>query len=924
MTDYIRVDFYVNDEQVRAEVPSDLFLMDYLRNWMRLTGTKNGCAKGHCGSCTVLIDGEARRSCLIKMSRIQGKHVETIEGLAKDGQLHPLQYTFIKHGAIQCGFCTPGMIMTAKSLLDKNPTPSEKDIKEALTKGRNLCRCTGYVNIIKAVKAAAEMIRNNQSPPPLKVIKGEIIENTLLSQEGIDIVTGVRQYADDITMEGMLYGRVLWSDHPHAEIIKIDTKEAENLHGVEIVLTSKDIPGLNQAGLLIRDQPAIAEDKVRYIGDPVAVVFAESPEVAEQALKLIQVKYNILPGVFTPEDAAKPDGPKIHEKGNLAKHLKIVRGDVNEAFERCEVIVEEEYSTPWIEQGFLEPESGLAYPSPDGGVVLKIGTMHSFGDREQLSEILGIPEEKVRVVQLPTGGAFGAKEDLLLHQHLALGAYLTGKPVKMVLTREESMRVHEKRHPAWMHYKVGANQDGHIMAIEACITIDTGAYMSNGHKVLMNMVEFGAGPYYIPNLNLEGYAWHTNNVIGGAMRGFGVNQVAFALEVQIDEIARLLNMGPFEIRRINALDVSLPTAANHVMEEGLVSIKQTIDAAEQTYKELRIPDSSSKKKIGVGIASAFKSVGFGREANESAGAVVEIDKDGNVLVKHSQHDFGQGANAALLRLAVEELGLPLEKIQIVGPDTALTPSTGATTASRQTFLTGNATIMACRALKDELFNRASEVLDQDPDNLSIRQDRIWDMDSESELELEKVIGESYSVEKRYTAEPTTPFPDGELPQYGDASFKSRQSQWCYTFCTQVAVVEVDTDTGEVRVIKIISANDLGKVLNRPAVEGQIHGSVVQGIGYALTEKFNIEDGINLTKTLHQYRMPTADQAPEIIPVLLEIPFPDGPHGAKGFAESPILPTAPAILNAVYDAVGVRIRDLPADRYKILGAMKKVR
>ena len=650
-------------------------------------------------------------------------------------------------------------------------------------------------------------------------------------------------------------------------------------------------------------------------------VYAETLIIAEQALDLIRVEYDMLPGVFSVEDAAHPDAPLVHDQGNLAQDLKIIRGDVEQAFKNCAVVVDDKFTTPWVEHGYLEPESGIAYPAPDGGIVLKIGTQNAFGDREQLTEILGLPAEKVRIIQLPMGRAFGAKEDILLHQHLALGAYLTGKPVKMVLTREESMRVYVKKHPSWMRYKVGADQNGRILAIDASITIDTGAYMSNGHKVLMNMVEFGAGPYYIPHLNLEGKAWYTNNITGGAMRGFGVNQVAFALETQIDEIARQLDMDPFEIRRINALDVGLPTAADHIMEEGVVSIKETIIVAEEAFQDLQLPSSSGTKKIGYGVASGVKSVGFGRQATESAGAILEMNTSGEVLIRHGHHFLGQGAKTGLMQIATHELGILPEMIRVVEPDTAVTPSTGATTASRQTFLTGNAIILASRALKEELFSKAAKILDQVPAGLEFYQNTIIDPETGLKVGLSE-LGDHFVFEKRYTTKPTTPFPDGTPSKYGEPSFTSKHSQWCYAYCTQVAIVEVDTKTGKVKVLTMVSANDLGKVLNRHAVEGQIQGSVVQGMGYALSEKFEIKNGVNLSNSLHHIQMPTADQTPVVISALVEVPHPDGPQGAKGFAEAPSLPTAPAILNAVYDAVGVRIRDLPADQKKILEAFKK--
>lgn len=919
MTGMITVQLNVNGQEVQARVPPGLNLMQFLRDWLGLTGTKNGCSSGHCGACTVILNGEVRRACLVKISKADGGQVETIEGLAKDGQLHPLQYTFVTHGAVQCGFCTPGMIMAAKALLDGNPQPSIDEIKKALKNNRNLCRCTGYINIFKAIQAAAEMLQKGEQPGTITP-EGDRVASTLLSRDAIELVTGATKFGDDITMEGTLHGKILWSEHPHAEILSIDTSEAEAMDGVTAVITARDIPGKNQAGLIIRDQPAIATDKVRYIGDSLAAVFAETPEVAAEARSKIKVEYQVLPGVFTPEEASQPKAPKVHEKGNLAHHAKIERGDVEAAFKRCAVIVEEDYTTPFIEHGFLEPESGIAFPSDDSGVTLWVGTQTAFDVQIQLTEILDLPEEKVRVVQLPIGGAFGGKEDMIMDQYLALGALRTGKPVKIVLSREESLRVHAKRHPSWMHYKTGADADGHILAIEAYFTIDAGAYMSLSFDVLENMLVFGAGPYYVPNLKLDGWAWYTNNVLCGAMRGFGVNQIAVGLEQQLDEIARKLNLDPFELRIINGLDVGLPTAADHVLEEGVVSIKETVQAARQALLELQEPASEGDKRIGVGVASAVKNIGFGHGLKETAGVILELDKSGRVLVKHSQHEYGQGARSAIAQLTATELGIPIEHIDLVGPDTAITPPTGATTASRQTFMTGNATLMACKALKQEIFGHAAEILDQEPAKLELQGDKVIDRETGRSVLLGK-LGEKFVVEEHYTTSTTAALLEDEPSHYGALDFESRPTHWCYAYNTQVAIVEVNAKSGDVKVLTIISANDLGKIINPQAVEGQIHGGVLMGLGYALSERYILEKGINLTDTLHKVRMPEADKTPQIIPILLEIPHPEGPHGVKGFAEAPSLATAPAILNAIYDAVGVRIKDLPADKARLQAALK---
>jgi CO/xanthine dehydrogenase Mo-binding subunit len=453
-------------------------------------------------------------------------------------------------------------------------------------------------------------------------------------------VTGELLYGDDMRVDGMLHGRILWSAHPYARIRSIDTSAAEAMPGVVAVITAKDIPGKNQCGQVIRDQVAIAADYVKYIGDGVAAVFAESVEIANAALEKIVVDYEVLQGVFTPEESARPDAPKLHEKGNLLHEVSIVRGDVEDAFKKCAVVVEDNYTTPAIEHGFMEPESGLGFPSEDGGVEIRIGSQCVFDDRTQLSEILALPEEKIRVRENPIGGAFGAKEDMILQQYLALGALKTKRPVKMVLTREESLRVHQKRHPAWMYFKTGADEKGKVLALEARIVLDTGIYCMLGMDILENTVVFSAGPYYIPNLNVNGKAWYTNNVPSGAMRGFGVNQIASALEQNMDRMAEKLGIDPFEIRMINALDIGLPSASDHIMTPGVVSIKETIQAAWDKFKETEIPAPNPGKKIGYGVGCAVKNIGFGHGIPESSGAIVELHPDGTVDLKHSQHEYG--------------------------------------------------------------------------------------------------------------------------------------------------------------------------------------------------------------------------------------------------------------------------------------------
>jgi CO/xanthine dehydrogenase Mo-binding subunit/aerobic-type carbon monoxide dehydrogenase small subunit (CoxS/CutS family) len=920
-TKLIDVQFQINGRKIADKVPESQMLLRYMRDELHLTGPKNGCSTGHCGACMIIMNGKPLRACLVKMGRVNGAVIETIEGLAENNKLHPLQQAFLMKNAVQCGFCTPGMIMSAKALLDTNPHPTLEEVKVHLGKNRNLCRCTGYIQIFEAIQLAARWLSHEEEQPPLYTGVEEI-SNSRNRSETIAILTGTYQYGDDIYPEGALYGKILWAAHPHAKILQVDPSAAEAMPGVVAVVTARDIPGKNQCGNVIRDQPAIAFDKVRYIGDSLAAVFAESLEIAEKAVKLIKVDYEVLPGVFSPEEAAKPDAPKVHEKGNLMHHAKIERGNVEEGFKQCKFIVEGDYETPFIEHGFLEPESGLAFPMKDGGVEIHIGTQTAFDDRTQLTEILALPEDKIRIIQNPIGGAFGGKEDMILQQYLALGALKCKRPVKMVMTREESLRVHVKRHPVKLHYKTGADENGKVLAIEATSVLDTGAYISLGLDVLENVVVFGAGPYYVPNLKLDGYSYYTNNVLAGAMRGFGVNQVAIALEQQFDELAEKLAIDPFEFRLINGLDVGLPSAPDHIMEKGVVAIKETIVAARDEFRKHVLPKPTPGKKIGFGVASAVKNIGFGHGIPESAGAIVELQSDGTVILSASQHEYGQGARVGLTKLVMNELGIPAEKIRYVGPDTALTPATGSTTASRQTFLSGNAVVKNARRLREEITSRAGDRLGIIPDQLIFQGEMIVDPESGEGIAI-KELGNRFVFNERYDAPTSVQMHAvGKRSEFGSKEFKSRPLHFCYSYNTQVAIVEVDEQTGAVKVLKLISANDVGRILNYEAIIGQIHGGVVMGMGFALTEQFIVEKGVNLTDTLLKCGMTYANTVPEVIPVVVEVPHPFGPQGAKGFAEAPSLATAPAILNAIYNATGARVHQIPATPARVKAAMEQ--
>jgi CO/xanthine dehydrogenase Mo-binding subunit/aerobic-type carbon monoxide dehydrogenase small subunit (CoxS/CutS family) len=914
MPEQIAIEMTVNGQNIHTQADADKSLLDFLREDLGLTGVKKGCGTGHCGTCTVILNGRARRSCTLKLARANHGTVETIEGLSKDGLLHPLQRTFIKYGAVQCGFCTPGMIMSAKALLDANPNPTQDEIKKALS--HNICRCTGYVNIFKAIQAAAKIMLEGTThcPPPEPEEK---VQSTLRIQDALERVSGQTQYAADQRLEKMLHGKILWTAHPRAEILSIDSSTAENMPGVTLVLTAKDVPGANFIGKGA-DQPVLAVDRVNFIGDPVAVVFAETLEAAKAAAGAIQVEYKPLPGVFD----MGIESPVIREGGNLARHAHLERGNPEKVWKDCNLVLEEDFSTPIIAQGFLEPESGIGYPAEDGGVVVEMASQDAFYDQRHLCAALNMPPEKVRIIQPPMGGSFGGKDGITFQPLLALGALRTQRPVQIVLERAESLRVHVKRHPTHMHYKLGLNAEGQILALQTELHIDTGPYKTQGPDVIKTMTAFSSGPYFIPCFKLDGWCWYSNNNPGGAMRGFGTNQVAAAAEQMMDEAARRLNIDPFEIRLRNALRPGLPTTTDQVLDASLATLSQTLETAREALTKLDLPQSQGDMRIGVGIASGTKGVGIGNAVKEVEEAAVELDANGLFTIIASQHELGQGALPGLSQIAANELGIPVSQIRVTLPDTAYTPPSTGTRACKMTFLAGAALVKACQQLKDNLFGRAAELLDVDPAELRLAGASIHHPASQRSLPL-STLGERFYCKQHFDPGLTVGFPPDGISRYGQPGFQSRRTLWCYTFNTQAAVVAVNIKSGQVQVLQIISVTDIGKVLNPTVVAGQVHGGTMQGLGYALSEQYQMQDGWNLTDNFGKIGLPKSTDTPQITPIFLEIPHPLGPQGAKGFSEAVTVPTAPAILNAIRDAAGVRICHLPATRKKVREALNRV-
>lgn len=915
----MRIQFILNNQKVNAEVHPDLSLLDFLRDHARLTGTKNGCGEGHCGACTVIVDGRAERACLLKMPKLTGKKVETIEALSDSKGLHPLQQAFIESGAIQCGFCTPGMIMSAKALLGSNPAPSVDQIKMALS--GNLCRCGSYLRIIDAIQSASKIIsEGGEGPSTGQILNQEslVVGRNVERKEARLKATGQIRYADDLYLDGMLCGEILWSAHPHAEILSIDTAEAKKLPGVHAVLTAEDVPGPNNVGA---GQPVLAGEKVRFIGDPVSVVFAETEDLAKMAVEKIKVTYKVLEGVFATDRALEATAPKIHKGGNIDAYIPFHKGDVTKGFAESDVILEETYDTPFVEHGYLETEAGVAVPH-EGGLIIWCFSQQPRTNRDIVATCLSLPAEKVRFAEIPCGGSFGGKWTVSLHALLGLGALVTQRPVKIVLSRQESMRMHLKRNAVHLKYRMGAKKDGHITALEVKIISDQGAYSPLGIFCLEQMMIFAAGPYVIPNVKIDGYSIFTNKVPGGAMRGFGDNMVAFPMESHMDLMARKLEMDPFEFRIINALEIGKATGSGQILKAS-VPIKQClIEAKEKAASEM--PLIKSDKKIGMGVAAAFKNVGGGG----SSGAMAELCENGKILIRIECPDVGQGSNTVMAQIAAQTLGVPYENVQVISGDTHEAPPTGFTGAQRVTINAGNAVLKASQSLKKRIFSRISVEYGFNVDQITLKNDTIVDAKTGRPILSLRNLGQRTiaegeilkSEEYHEMPEVFTLSPNGNtdlaIPQDKYANYPT------YSYMVHVVFVEADEKTGKVNVRKVIAVHDVGKAIHPQSCQSQIEGAIMMGLGYALSEEFIIENGWNLTDSLKKCCIPSIRDVPEIDVYLIEDPEPLGPFQAKGMSEAATVAVTPAIINGIYDAIGVRITHLPADGQKILNALKQ--
>ena len=846
--------FTVNGQTVQAE--KNQKLIRFLRDELRLTSVKDGCSEGACGTCHVLIDGKATKACVPSTDKLEGKTILTVEGLS-DWEKAVYTYAFGKAGAVQCGFCIPGMVISAKALLDANPAPTREEAAFAIR--NNICRCTGYVKIIDGILLAAEIFRSGKLPEEKKTGYG--VGERAVRVDVAEKVQGYGKYPDDLYVDGMLYASAVRSKYPRARVLAIHKEKAEALPGVVGVYTAEDIPGEIKVGHLQQDWDAMipAGRITHYLGDAICLVAAETKEALEQAKALVEIDYEPLKPVFSPTYASQPFAPLVHASGNLLCEKHVSRGNADQAIRDADYVLMYHYETPYTEHAFLEPECAVAYPDEDGLTILSTD-QGAYDTAREVSRLLGLPKEKIHVTNMLVGGGFGGKEDMTVQHHAALVAYLTGRPVKVKLSRKESMLVHPKRHPMKVTITMGCNRDGLIQGVKAEVVADTGAYASLGGPVLERACTHAAGPYHYENFEITGKAYYTNNPPAGAFRGFGVTQTCFATETLLNEMADLVGISPWEIRYRNAIRPGevLPNGQIVGPETGLV---ETLEAIKPYY------DEAVKNGEPVGLACAMKNAGVGVGLPDYGRCKLVIGDDGKVHIRAGASCIGQGLGTVLVQLVVTNAKLTRDQVVYDGNSTFITPDSGDTSGSRQTLVTGEACRRACLLLRDAMEYR-----------------------SLSDLKGQEFYGEYYAK--------TNPL---------GSSVPNPVSHVAYGYATQMCVV--DKETGLIK--KMVAAHDVGKAINPLSCEGQIEGGVVMSMGYALTEKFPLDHGKPTAKygMLGLFR---ANQIPEIKALVIDKPGLNLANGAIGIGEITSIPTAPAIADAYFRYDGERRRSLPLD------------
>ena len=899
-------------------------LLRYLRENLSLTGTKQGCDnEGTCGLCKVIINGKARNACTTKISKLDGAVIETIESMALE-QPHPLVQTIVQDGIFQCGFCAPGAIMSAKALLDQNTNPSIDEIQKAIN--GVLCRCVGMNRIDRSIQRAAAIQRGDESST-------WTVEDSANEYMMLEKLTGQLKYTDDLSFPGMLYASAYRANIPHARIKRLDISKAEAMPGIIRVLTSKDVPAAKTYGMIQQDQPVFCDEShdVLYVGDPLALVVGETQEQVKAALEQIEVELEPLPVIGSIEQALAPEATVLHHRlqekfpdsPNILIHFHTNKGDIETGFAEADLILEDDYVVPFIEHAYMEVETGIAKPE-NGGVTIYAGSQGPTDDCQQIAQVMGLPEEKVHIAHVYMGGGFGGKEDISTQIHAALAAHLTGRPVKVRWSRQESIWASYKRHAAKLHYKMGAKKDGTIVAADIQIYSDTGAYASSGEAVVFRMSAFACGPYVIPNVSVHAYAVHTNNPPCGAFRGYGSPQVAFAAEMHLQKIIDRLGLDSFEVRYKNALDLGKATITGDVLTEDIgAGLIPCLDAIKQELARTPRPEIFPGEKFGLGIAAAYKNVGLGSNIPDRSGATVSLEKDGIFLIRHGATDMGQGVNPMVSAITARVLGVASRYIRVHNGDTREDPAGGMTTASRATFLSGNATLQASQQLRSILWETISSEFNIPQQDLEIHQDVFVNIQSgEKIISLKELANSGQEFKAQYTYDAPSTQPPAAHSDPFPTRTPTAPMHFAYDFGVQAAMVAANPENGNIRVLKLIAAHDVGTALLRRNVIGQLEGAAIQGMGYALSEEFVVRDGIPQSTHLKDLGLLRFKEIPEIIPIPVENYHPKGPFGAKGMGELAITPTAPAISNAIHNALGIWVNSLPITSAKILAALQK--
>jgi putative selenate reductase molybdopterin-binding subunit len=961
----MKIQFTLNGQKIEVDIAPEEKLMDALRR-MQLWSVKHGCETGDCGSCSVLLDGRLTPTCVMYAAQADGREIETVEGMSPRHELHPIQRAFVDTGAIQCGYCTPAMVLATQDLLRRIPDPTEAECREALS--GVLCRCTGYVKPVQAMLRAAAMLRGDPVPPiesegilvsfepagevgpeegepqvggsgttvstkPLVDVKAPATQGSLTQVvahsepkvDAVKLVKGRPVFTDDVDMPGMLHAAMLTSPHAHARIRAIDTSRAKALPGVEAVLTYKDVPrvpyasgGQSYPNPHPWDQVSL-DSKVRHVGDRVAVVAAETPELARQALELIDVDYEVLPAVFDPEEAMKDGAPVIHDETdvvgiedaerNIAVKLHTEVGDVEKALSEADQVVERTYRVHQVQQASIEPHVVVTYWDEDDRLVIRTSTQVPFHVRRMVAPLLGLSVKQIRVVKPRIGGGFGGKQEMLIEDLCAHLTLATGRPVRFEFTRELEFSSSRSRHPQILTYRAGVDDDGTLKALDLYVVEDTGAYGTHGMTVCGVTGQRGLATYACEDLRFVGDIVYTNKPVAGAFRGYGAPQAEFARESLMEEIAAEIGMDPVAFRMKNSLKVGDPIAITAELGEAgrvaaqIVTSSTLPDCVAQGAAAIHWdrredpdwhvdPDNPHIRR-GLGFAAVMH--GTAIAGLDMGAASLKMNDDGSFNLLVGATDLGTGSDTVLAQIAAETLGVPLEDVLVYSSDTDFTPFDVGAYASSTTYISGGAVQKAAMEVRQQIFDRAALMLGAETDGMSLKDRHVITQDGQS-VSLEKVALHSLHTENQQQIMST-------------ASHMSMISP--PPFGAQFAEVEVDTETGGVTVKSLVMAVDCGTPINPQGATGQIEGGLVQALGYAVSEAMVYDDkGAIQTRRLGDYRIFQADEVPDIQAILVPSYEPNGPFGAKAVAEIPMDGVAPAVANAIFDATGVQMRELP--------------